>query len=108
MASILVIELPCFSRNRLGSYDCRDEKFFGGTGVILLISGAFYFIRIGSNINCLRSIFLQSKNTPRQFRSGDLWVIGLWSFFLSWYELLQVLFIASLSGLTFFRLSDLA
>ena len=46
--------------------------------------------------------FFSQKILPDSLGLGDLWVIGLWSFFLSWYELLQVLFIASLSGLIFF------
>ena len=49
-----------------------EMRIFGGTGVILLISGAVLF-------------------HPHWFQP-----------FLSWYELLQVLFIASLSGLIFF------
>lgn len=57
---------------------------------------------LASTIDCLRVVLLQPKILPNSLGLGDLWVIGLWSFFLSGYELLEVLFIASLSGLVFF------
>lgn len=80
-----------------------EMRIFGGTGVILLISGAVLFHPHWFQPLIVCGVFFFSqKILPDSLGLGDLWVIGLWSFFLSWYELLQVLFIASLSGLIFF------
>lgn len=80
-----------------------EMRIFLSTGMILLISGLFlvpiYWLHpliVGSGF------FLSQKIFPNSLGLGDLWVIGLWSLFLTGYELLQLLFIASVSGLIFF------
>ena len=82
-----------------------EMRIFYSTGGLLLLSGAYLF-----QLNWLHPLiigalyYLSQKILPNSLGLGDLWVIGLWSFFLSGYELLQILFIASFSGLVFFVL----
>lgn len=82
-----------------------EMRIFYCTGGLLLLSGAYLF-----HLNWLHPLiigalfYLSQKILPNSLGLGDLWVIGLWSFFLSGYELLQILFIASFSGLAFFAL----
>lgn len=84
-------------------YQIVEMRIFWGTGVVLLVSGTFLFQPYWHQplIVCGLYYFSQ-KILPNSLGLGDLWIIGLWSFFLSGYELLEVLFIASLSGLLFF------
>ncbi|MBO0455011.1 prepilin peptidase [Candidatus Enterococcus murrayae] len=80
-----------------------EMRIFWATGLILLISGCFLFQIYWTNPLIICGLFyLSQKILPNSLGLGDLWVIGLWSCFLSGYELLQLLFIASLSGLSFF------
>lgn len=80
-----------------------EMRIFSSTGVILLVSGAYLFHPYWLHpLIVFGLFFLSQKILPNSLGLGDLWVIGLWSFFLSGYELLQVLFVASFSGLAFF------
>lgn len=80
-----------------------EMRIFFATGILLLISGFFLFPIYWTHPLAVCGLFyLSQKILPNSLGSGDLWVVGLWSFFLSGYELLQLLFIASLSGLVFF------
>lgn len=80
-----------------------EMSIFWSTGIILLISGTFLFQLSWTQPLIICALFyLSQKILPNSLGLGDLWIIGLWSFFLTSYELLQVLFIASFSGLTFF------
>lgn len=80
-----------------------EMRIFWTTGVILLITGFFLFQFHWTQPLIVCGLFyLSQKILPDSLGLGDLWVIGLWSFFLSGYELLQLLFIASLSGIGFF------
>ena len=80
-----------------------EMRIFLLTGIPLLISAMLLL-----PLHWLQPIivgllfYLSQKILPNSFGLGDLWIIGLWSCFLSSYELLQVLFSASFSGLLFF------
>lgn len=79
-----------------------EMRIFWSTGILLLISGALLVPLYWVQPLVVGAIFyLSQKILPNSLGLGDLWVIGLWSCFLSGYEILQVLFMASLSGLLF-------
>jgi len=80
-----------------------EMRIFFSTGMILFVSGAVLFQLNWTQPLIIGGLFyLSQKILPNSLGLGDFWVIGLWSFFLSGYELLQLLFVASLSGLAFF------
>lgn len=80
-----------------------EMRIFYTSALFLLISAPFLMqIHWAQPVIVCGLFYLSQKILPNSLGLGDLWVIGLWSFFLSGYELLQVLFIASVSGLVFF------
>lgn len=80
-----------------------EMRIFYLTGSLLLLSGLFLLpINWFHPLIVCTVFYLSQKIRPNSFGLGDLWVLGLWSFFLSSYELLLVLFIASLTGLGFY------
>lgn len=80
-----------------------EEKIFCFTSFILVGSGIglvpFHWKQ--PLIVCLLYYFSQ-KILPNSLGLGDLWLIALWSLFLSSHALLQLLFIASAAGLVFY------
>ncbi|MGX7205284.1 prepilin peptidase [Enterococcus pingfangensis] len=80
-----------------------ESKIFWSTGLLLLLSG-FLLVPIHwlQPLIICSFFYLSQKILPNSLGLGDLWVVGLWSLFLTGYELLQLLFLASISGLLFF------
>ncbi|MFC4772622.1 prepilin peptidase [Enterococcus hermanniensis] len=88
-----------------------DWEFFIVEMRIFLLSGIFLFITalfLLPNIYWWQPLyaivifFFSQKILPNSLGLGDLWIIGLWSFFLSSYELIQILFVASLTGIIYY------
>ncbi|MBM7712250.1 prepilin peptidase [Enterococcus xiangfangensis] len=80
-----------------------EQTIFWSTGSLLLLSGCWLVPIHWQHPLIIFSLFyLSQKILPNSLGLGDLWMIGLWSLFLTGYELLQLLFLASVNGLLFF------
>lgn len=84
-------------------YFIVEMRWFIVTSVIILVTAiplkiAVFWAHPLVIVACF--IFLQLV-LPKSIGLGDLWVVGFWSLFLTGFELLLVLFIASLTGIIY-------
>lgn len=80
-----------------------EEKIFFFTSLILLGSGVWLFsVHWKQPLMVCALYYFSQKILPNSLGMGDLWIIALWSLFLSGHELLQLLLIASATGLVFY------
>lgn len=80
-----------------------EKKIFFFTSLILLGGGALLFsFHWKQPLMVCALYYCSQKILPNSLGLGDLWIITLWSLFLSGHELLQLLLIASATGLGFY------
>lgn len=80
-----------------------EKKIFFFTSLILLGGGALLFsFHWKQPLMVCALYYCSQKILPNSLGLGDLWIIALWSLFLSGHELLQLLLIASATGLGFY------
>lgn len=81
-----------------------EMRIFFLSGIFLFITGLFLLpiIYWSQPLVVIALFYLSQKILPNSLGLGDLWVLGLWSFFLSGYELIQLLFVASLTGIFYY------
>ncbi|MGM0214248.1 prepilin peptidase [Enterococcus sp. AZ109] len=79
------------------------------TGSVLVIGALLLAIPLywSHPLILIACFYLLQKLMPDSMGTGDLWVLALWSLFLSIYELLVILLIASASGILFYSYRQL-